>query len=112
MNDPVPAAAAGVGHRWSLPLVAVIAFAAMGAQDLLGTAMVVFEAHFDPLAAGLIDVAGYIASLVCSVLALDSILRNGWRTRRSLVIIGAVSVANFFGTYAGVALSAAFVGHH
>lgn len=88
--------------RTAIWKVALVAFLAMCAQDVLGTAMVVFEAHYNAPLAGAMDVAGYFAGLICSVLALDSILKDGWRTRRSLVILAAVSVANFAGTYAGV----------
>lgn len=98
--------------RAALWKVAALAFVAMCLQDLLGTCMVVFEAHFDAPLAGLMDVTGYIAGLACSVLALDSILRDGWRNRRSLVIIGAVSAANFAGTYIGVGIGQALTGGH
>lgn len=90
------------GALWKVML---LAFLGMCANDLLGTAMVVFESHYDAALAGAMDVTGYFASLVCSVLALDSILADGWKSRRSLCIIGAVTVANFAGTYAGVYLS-------
>ena len=98
--------------RAALWKVAVLAFLAMFATDLLATSMVVFEAHYNAPLAGLMDVLGYIASLVCSVLALNSILKDGWRNKRSLVIIGAVSVANFAGTYAGVAIGYVLTGGH
>lgn len=91
--------------------VALLAFMAMMVQDLLGTAMVIFESHFDPALAGGMDVAGYLATLVCAALALDSILKDGWRSRRSLVIIGSVSIANFAGTFAGVAIGSALTHH-
>ena len=99
-------------RRMPLWKVAVLAFAAMCVNDLLGTAMVIFEAHFNAPLAGLMDVLGYLASLTCSVLALDSILANGWRNRRSLVIITAVSCANFAGTYAGVAIGQILTSAH
>lgn len=91
--------------------VALLGFVAMCVQDLLGTAMVIFEAHFDAQLAGLMDVLGYIAGLACSVLALDSILANGWRNRRSLVIVGAVSAANYAGTTTGVLIGKALLHH-
>lgn len=92
--------------------VALLAFAAMCLQDVLGTVMVVFEANYNGVMAGVFDVAGWIAGLVCSALAIESIIKNGWRNTRSLVLIGAVSIANFFGTVLGVALALALTHHH
>jgi hypothetical protein len=71
-------------------------------QDVFGTAMVIFEARLNAPVAGLFDMAGWIAGLICSALAISEIVAHGWRTRKSLVIIGTVSVANFVGTYGGV----------
>lgn len=90
------------GRLWK---VALAAFAAMFAVDVFSTIMVVFESHYDAAGAGVMDVCGYLAGLACSVLALDSILKNGVRNRRSVTIIAAVSVANFAGTVAGVHIS-------
>jgi 2-keto-4-pentenoate hydratase len=98
-------------ERTSLWKVALLAFAAMAAQDILATVMVIMESRLNAPVAGLFDVMGYVAALICSVLALDSILKNGWRNRRSLTIIAAVSVANFAGTFAGVAIGAALTHH-
>ena len=100
-----------VAERAPLWQIALLAFAAMAIQDVLATCMVIFEAHFNAPVAGLFDVTGYIAGLICSVLALDSILKDGWRNTRSLVIIGAVSLANFAGTFAGVAIGSALEHH-
>lgn len=95
-----------------LPIVkaAVIAFAAMTAQDILNTTMVIFESHFDAPLAGVMDQLGWIAGLACSAIALDSILTNGWRNKRSLILIAAVSAANFAGTFSGVAIGHALTG--
>ena len=87
--------------------VAALAFATMCLLDVLATCMVVFESHYNALLAGCFDVAQYLAGLVCSVLALDSILKSGWRNKRSLVIISAISAANFAGTILGVTVSRA-----
>jgi hypothetical protein len=87
--------------------VGLLAFVAMCAQDLLSTVMVIFESRFNAPLAGLFDVAGWIAGLICAALALEEIIKNGWHTRKSLTIIGAVSAANFLGTYAGVAIGEA-----
>lgn len=77
----------------------------MCASDVISTAMVIFESRYDAQLAGLSDVVGYLVSLVCSALALESIIKNGMRNRRSLAIIGSVTVANYVGTLAGVYLT-------
>jgi hypothetical protein len=91
--------------------VLVLAFLAMCAQDIAGTVMVIFESHYNAVMAGLFDVGGWVAGLICSALALDEIIRNGWRTRRSLSIIAVVSAANFAGTVAGVAIAESLTHH-
>lgn len=113
MTTPPPTpnpAVSPVHERMPLWKAAVLAFAAMCVQDLLATLMVIFEAHYQAILAGTFDTIGYIASLACSVLALDSILKDGWRNHRSLVIVTAVSVANFAGTSVAVTIAAA--AHH
>ena len=101
-----------------LRTAAWLAFAAMMVQDLLATIMVVFEAEggsahtwstviADALIAGFFDVGGWIAGIICLSLSVESIISQGWRTRRSLTLIGAVSAANLLGTLSGVV--AAFV---
>lgn len=85
--------------------VAVVAFLAMMAQDCLTTVMVVFEAQKNGTMAGLFDVANYFAWLVCAGLAIGEVNKNGWRSPKARVIIGAVTAANFLGTILGVALA-------
>lgn len=91
--------------------VALLAFAAMCVQDVMGTCMVIFESRLNAPVAGLFDVAGWIATLVCSALALEEIIKNGWKTRKSLTIIAAVSIANFVGTVMGVSIGSAITHH-
>lgn len=83
----------------------------MCVQDILGTCMVIFEARFNAPIAGLFDVLGWIAGIICAALALEEIITNGWRTKKSLTIIGAVSAANFFGTFLGVWIGSAITHH-
>lgn len=89
-------------HEMPLGRAAVAAFFAMTVSDIISTAMVIYESHYNWVAAGLCDVFGYLAGLLCSVLAIDSILQLGLRNKRSLVLIGAVTWANFIGTGLGV----------
>jgi hypothetical protein len=96
----------------SLPWkVIALAFVAMCANDVAGTVMVIFEAQYNAVLAGLFDVLGWLAGLICAALAIDEIIQNGWRTRKSLSIIVAVSAANFVGTIAGVALAVSITHH-
>lgn len=74
--------------------------------------MVIFEANYNAVMAGLFDVAAWITGLICAALALEEIIKNGWRTRKSLTIIAAVSAANMVGTIAGVAIAASITHHH
>lgn len=87
---------------WSAVL---LAFGAMCLQDLLSTAMVVTEAHGLSVVAGALDVGEWLTVLVCSSLAIGAVLKEGWRSRRSLAIIAAVSVGNFVGTVAGTSIA-------
>ena len=91
--------------------IAFLAFLAMTAQDVAGTVMVIFESRFNAPVAGMFDVAGWILSLICSALALEEIFKNGWRSRKALVIIGSVSAANFLGTVVGVVIGSALAHH-
>lgn len=91
--------------------IAVLAFVAMCAQDIMGTVMVIFESQYNAVMAGLFDVGGWIAGLICAALAIESIITEGWRTRKSLTIIGAVSAANFLGTIGGVMIASAITHH-
>jgi hypothetical protein len=97
--------------RANLWKVAALGFSAMCIQDVLGTCMVIFESRFNAPVAGLFDVLGWGAGLICSALAIEEIIKNGWRTRKSLVIIGSVSMANFAGTFVGVAIASAITHH-
>ena len=91
--------------------VMLAAFLAMCASDLLATCMVVFESRLQAIPAGIFDVLGWIASLICSALALEEIIKNGWRTRKSMAIILAVSLANFMGTYTGIEIVRSLTHH-
>lgn len=101
------------GPRLSLPevtrywRVALFAFLAMCVQDILSTCMVVFESKLNAPVAGMFDVLGWVAGLICSALAIEEIIKSGWRDRKTITIIMAVSLANFIGTVAGVVIAKA-----
>lgn len=92
--------------------MALLAFAAMFANDCFATVMVVFESRYNAVMAGTFDVLGWVTALVCSALAIEEIIKNGWRTRKSLTLIVAISAANFLGTVAGVAIASGLTHHH
>jgi len=73
--------------------------------DLFATIMVVQEAHYNATLAGAFDVVGYITSLICTILAVGDVMKDGWKSPKAHVIIFCVSIANFVGTYLGVELS-------
>lgn len=83
---------------------ALAGFVAMTISDIIGAAVVIFESRYQWFPAGVTDALGYLVGLLCSVLAIDSILEHGFRNKRSLVLVGAITVANFIGTALGVAL--------
>jgi len=95
----------------NLGKVALLAFVTMCVQDILATCMVIFESRLDAPIAGMFDVASWIATLICSALAIESIITSGWKSKRSLTIIVAVSAANFIGTYGGVAIGSLLTHH-
>ena len=91
--------------------VGLLAFVAMSIQDVMGTCMVVFESRLNAPVAGMFDVLGWLAGLICSALAIEEIIKNGWRTPKSLTIIGGVSAANFLGTVLGIAIATSLTHH-
>ena len=99
------------GTQMRLSRAIPLAFAAMCLNDLAYTVMVVFESRLTPWVSGLFDVVGWIFALICSSLAIESIISNGWRTARSLALVAAVSIANLTGTVAGVYVAIALTRH-
>jgi hypothetical protein len=89
--------------RWLL----AIAFAAMFAQDVLGTLMVVFESRLNAGAAALMDQLQWMVSVVCGGITYEAIVNDGWSSPRTRAIFVVVSAANIAGTLAGVRLAAA-----
>lgn len=92
-------------------LLMVIAFVAMFAQDVLETVMVVLESNHHAYWAGVFDMAGTLATLASSGVALMSIIQSGFMSRRSLHLIAAVLAADFLGTTTGVFIADAIVHH-
>ena len=95
-----------------LARAAPLAFLAMCLNDCASTVMVVFESRLTPWMAGAFDCIGWIFSLICAALAIESIITTGWRTKRSLTLIAVVSLANLLGTVTGVYIAMALTHHH
>lgn len=80
----------------------VVIFVAMFWQDILATSMVVFESRRGIWIAGIFDALGYFAQLACSALAIDSIVKHGWRNKRSVCLLISVTISNYLSTATGV----------
>lgn len=94
-----------------LSLLMLIAFVAMFAQDVLETVMVVLESNHHPYWAGVFDMAGTLATLASSGVALMSIIQSGFFSRRSIHLVCAVLAADFTGTTTGVFIADALIHH-
>lgn len=84
---------------WLLPLAAA---AAMFAQDVLATVMVVAESRNRPHLAASMDTAGWLAQITTTTVSVDALLDGSWAMKVAVVL--AVSAANYGGTYTGVRL--------
>lgn len=87
---------------WLLPLVA---FAAMVAQDMLGTRLVQAEAAYRPHLAAAMDTA-QDACWIASYGALGTALFNGHDLPLTAAVIACRLAADYSGTYSGVRLGA------
>ena len=90
-------------------MTALLAFLAMFATDVVGTIMVIAESDRNALLSALGDTIGYLLGFVCNALALGSYVKYGL-TPSTLIIIGAVSLANFSGTWSGVKIGERWMG--
>lgn len=87
---------------WLLPLVA---FAAMIAQDMLGSRLVQAEAHYRPHLAAAMDTA-QDACAIASLGALGTSLFDHRDLALSAAVVACRLAADYSGTYAGVRLGA------
>ena len=89
-------------------LIALWAALAMVCQDVLLTLMVQAEARNRWVIAGLLDCVGWIAQIATIGISVDSIITNGLN-EHTLIIIAAVTIANFVGTACGTLLGKKFI---
>lgn len=90
---------------WQLALLAAVA---MIAQDLLLTWMVQAESRNRWVLAGLLDCAGFLAQVTTFGVSIDAIVKHGLN-RQTLVVLGALTVANFIGTGLGTLLGSKWI---
>lgn len=83
-------------------IVALWAALAMLAQDMLAVPLVQAEARNRAVLAGLLDTVGWLVTLTTTFISVDTL--QGHSTPTKAVVIGAVSCANFVGTYTGTRL--------
>lgn len=81
---------------------------AMVLQDILSTMMVQAEARSQAFQAALLDCLGWGATITTTSISVDALI-NGTFAQKAWTI-GAVTVANFVGTYSGVKLGDRFIG--
>lgn len=84
---------------WLLPLAAA---AAMFAQDVLATVMVVAESRGRAHLAASMDTAGWLAQITTVTVSVNALLTGSWPMKAA--VVAAVSAANYGGTYTGVRL--------
>lgn len=91
-------------NLWEL---AVLAFVAMVLADIISVGQTQAEARGRANLAGILDTVGYFAGLVTTFLAIDSL--NGNDMTKKIAIIGAVSVANYLGSWMGVKIGEKYI---
>ena len=89
-------------------MIALWAALAMIVQDVTLTLMVQAEARNRWVLAGLLDSVGFLAQVATYGISIDSIVRHGL-TGPTLVILGALTVANFVGTGLGVLIGKRYI---
>ena len=89
-------------------MTALLAALAMIAQDLLLTWMTQSEARNRWVLAGLLDSAGFLAQIVTFGVSIDAIVTHGLNAS-TLVILAALTVANFVGTGLGTLLGSRWI---
>ncbi len=90
---------------WQLALVASLA---MLAQDLLLTTLTQAEARDRWVLAGVLDCGGFLAQVTTYGVSIDAIVTHGLGTR-TLVVLAALTVANFIGTGLGTLLGSKWI---
>ena len=90
---------------WQLALVASLA---MVAEDVLLTWLTQAEARNRWVLAGFLDCAGFLAQVTTFGVSIDAIVKGGLDSR-TLIVLGALTVANFCGTGLGTLLGSKWI---
>lgn len=85
-------------------LIALYAAVAMFVQDILSTMLVQAEARNRAHLAGLLDSLAWVAAISTTTLSVSTL--EGHDFGRQVVVVIAVSAANYFGTVAGTKIGA------
>jgi hypothetical protein len=89
-------------------ITALIAAAAMFADDLIMTVLTQAEARNRWLLAGILDSIGWVFGLIVVATAVGTVLDHGL-SRQTIEVVAAVTVANFAGTAAGTLIGKRWV---
>jgi hypothetical protein len=88
-------------------IIALWAALAMVATDILGTLLVQAEARNRAHLSAILDSAGWLFSIATLSISVAAI--NGHDLKLKIVVLAAVTVANYFGSYAGVIIGQRFI---
>jgi hypothetical protein len=89
-------------------LLALAAAACMFCQDVLATVMVIAEARGHAHLAAAMDTAGWLAQITTVTVSVNALLTGSWTAK--ILVVAAVSAANYGGTYTGVRIGQRFIG--
>ncbi|HZV27087.1 MAG TPA: hypothetical protein VFG00_12450 [Acidothermaceae bacterium] len=81
-------------------MIALYAALAMVAQDVLSTLLTQAEARNMAATSGLLDMAAWLVALLTLNWSLNAI--DGHNMAMKVLVVGAVSIANYVGSWAGV----------
>lgn len=88
-------------------MIAIYAAAAMFIQDLLMVGMVQAEARNRAVLAGFLDSAGWIATITTTTISVTAL--QGHKLSEKILVVSAVTCANFFGSYTGVKIGKRYI---
>lgn len=88
-------------------MIAVYAAVAMVLSDVLGTLLTQAQARDRAVLAGWLDTAGWLVAIFTTSWSVAAV--NGHDLTRKLAVLGAVSLANFAGSWLGVQIGRRFV---
>lgn len=88
-------------------MIALYAAIAMIAQDIIAVPLVQAEARNRAVLAGILDTLGWLVMITTTYISVNTL--QGHDTKEKVLVIVAVSCANFIGTYTGTKLGARYI---